>query len=148
MPVRLAEVADIGAVEGIIQAAYQPYIERIGRRPAPMDDDYAPKVHKGVVFVWDDEGVVGVVVLITAPDHLLVENVAVDPRRQREGIGRMLLAYAETRARAAGLTDLRLYPNAAMTENRALYSHLGYVEDGRRTDDGFARVFFRKPVSP
>jgi len=56
----------------------------------------------------------------------------------------MLLAFAETSAREAGISTLRLYTNAAMTENLAFYPRLGYTETGRRTDSGFGRVFFAK----
>ena len=31
-----------------------------------------------------------------------------------------------------------------MTENLALYPALGYVETGRRVEDGFSRVYFSK----
>jgi hypothetical protein len=31
-----------------------------------------------------------------------------------------------------------------MTENLALYARLGYEEDERRREDGFARVFMSK----
>ena len=54
------------------------------------------------------------------------------------------MAFAEARARALGLSELRLYTNAAMTENLVLYPRLGYLEDGRAERDGFARVFFSK----
>ena len=33
--IRLATAADIAAIEAIVQAAYSPYIERIGRKPWP-----------------------------------------------------------------------------------------------------------------
>ena len=33
-----------------------------------------------------------------------------------------------------------------MVENIHLYRKLGYVETDRRVEDGFARVFFRKPI--
>lgn len=88
--------------------------------------------------------VVGLIVLVEEPDCLLVENVAVEPERQSEGIGRALLAYAEGVARDAGLPSLRLYTHVTMTENRAFYPRLGYEETGRRSDDGFERVFFCK----
>lgn len=35
-----------------------------------------------------------------------------------------------------------------MTENIALYSRTGWQETGRGEQNGFARVFFRKPVTP
>ena len=110
-----------------------------------MDHDYGEKVAKGYAFVAEEAGsVVGLVVLVPASDHLLVENVAVDPSRQGEGIGRALLAFAEAAARDAGVSTLQLYTNAAMTENLAFYPRLGYEEVGRRTDAGFERVFFSK----
>jgi hypothetical protein len=33
-----------------------------------------------------------------------------------------------------------------MTENRAWYARLGYVEFDRRTEHGFSRVFLRKSL--
>jgi N-acetylglutamate synthase-like GNAT family acetyltransferase len=80
--IRPAQAPDVVAVSEIVERAYGIYIERIGRRPAPIDDDYAEKIHKGAVFVADDGGVAGLLVLLIAPEHLLIENVAVDPERQ------------------------------------------------------------------
>jgi GNAT superfamily N-acetyltransferase len=146
--VRLARVDDLPLLRELVQRAYQRYVERIGRRPAPMDDDYAAKVRERQVFIAEDEGVAGLIVLVAGSDHLLVENVAVDPNRQGAGVGRALMAHAETYAHERGLRELRLYTNAAMTENLAFYPHLGYAEVARRTDDGFQRVFFAKAMAP
>lgn len=66
--------------------------------------------------------------MVREPDHILIENVAVDPSRQGEGIGRTLLAFAEVYARKSRINTLRLYTNAAMTENLALYLRLDYRE--------------------
>lgn len=132
----------------IVAAAYGVYVERIGRRPAPMDDDYDERLRDGRLYVADDGSVAGLIVLVPASDHLLVENVAVHPARQGEGIGRALLTYAEEYARELGLPELQLYTNAAMTENLAFYARLGYREVDRRTEEGFQRVFFSKPVDP
>ncbi|HWO15939.1 MAG TPA: GNAT family N-acetyltransferase, partial [Solirubrobacterales bacterium] len=123
---------------------YGMYVERIGGRPMPMDDDYAERVDRGLVFVADNGGVIGLIVLIQEPDHVLIENVAVDPDRQGEGIGRALLAHAETTAQESGNPAVRLYTNAKMTENLALYSSLGYKEVDRRRENGFERVFLSK----
>ena len=145
MRIRPAKSAEAEEVHELAQLAYGHYVERIGVRPGPMDTDYAEKVAQGQVSVAEDAGaVVGLIVLIPEPDHLLVENVAVDPARQGEGIGRALLAFAEEVAREAGTPTLRLYTHVLMTENRALYARLGYEETHRRTDDGFERVFFAK----
>src|SRR5204863_6857567 len=103
---------DREAIERIVEAAYGVYVERIGRRPAPMDADYAGLIDAGLVTVADrDRAVVGAIVLVPMADHLLVENVAVDPAAQRTGLGRRLMAHAEGEARARGLSELRLYTN-------------------------------------
>lgn len=144
MHIRRALAIDVSPVNDIVERAYSIYIERIGRRPAPMDDDYAEKIRQGHTFVADDDGIAGLIVLIHEVDHLLIENVAVDPRRQREGIGRALLSYAETHAHELRASTLRLYTNAAMTENLALYTSLGYHETHRRSENGFQRVYLSK----
>jgi ribosomal protein S18 acetylase RimI-like enzyme len=135
----------VTAIAGLVERAYGSYIDQIGVRPGPLDDDYAERVREGNAFVAvEGEAITGLIVLIQHPDHLLVENVAVDPDRQREGIGRALLAFAEDIARCAGLTELRLYTHALMARNRALYVGLGYEELDRRDEEGFDRVFFAK----
>ena len=58
----------------------------------------------------------------------------------------MLLDAAEAQARAAGVPELRLYTNEKMHENLAYYSRRGFVETGRALQDGYARVFFARPV--
>ena len=144
--IRAATADDIAAVEQIVALAYRPYIARIGRAPAPMTADYRallPHTH----VLTDDDAVAGVLVAIPATDHLLVDNVAIDPRHRGCGFGRRLLEYAEQQARRRGLPALRLYTNAAMTENLSLYPYLGYTEVGRGTQDGFERVFFSKALS-
>jgi ribosomal protein S18 acetylase RimI-like enzyme len=134
-------------VEAIVEQAYSPYVARIGRRPGPMDDDYAAEVAAGVVDVIEDAGeVVGLIVLVDEGETLLVQNVAVRPAAQGRGVGRELLAHAERTAVRLGLAELRLYTHSAMTENIALYTRLGWRETERRSEDGFSRVFFAKPA--
>jgi ribosomal protein S18 acetylase RimI-like enzyme len=142
--IRQADATDVSTIEDIVERAYRRYIQRIGRRPAPMDDDYAERIRLGQAFVAEDGHVTGLIILIGEPDHVLIENVAVDPLHQGGGIGRALLDYAEMSARALRMSELRLYTNATMTENLALYTRLGYQEIDRRTENGFERVFFSK----
>jgi GNAT superfamily N-acetyltransferase len=138
---------DARAVAECVRAAYAHYVERIGREPAPMTADYEGLIDAGEVWVARaGEGVAGVLVLRLQPPALLVENVAVAPDRQGEGLGRALMAFAEDRARAEGLAEVVLYTNERMTENLRFYPALGYAETGRAVQDGFARVFFRKAV--
>jgi len=86
----------------------------------------------------------GVIVLRRVDEHLLVENVTVDPARQAEGLGRALLRFGEDEARRLGISEMRLYTHELMRENIDLYGRLGWEEYDRRAENRFARVFFRK----
>ncbi|HEX6336895.1 MAG TPA: GNAT family N-acetyltransferase [Jiangellaceae bacterium] len=125
--VRPARPADRTAVEEIVQAAYEPWVRTIGVRPAPLDADYGALISGGLVFVCGAGELTGVIVLAPEPDVLLIENVAVRPDRQGEGIGRALLAFAEAEARGGNRSAVRLYTHSAMASNVALYERLGYV---------------------
>jgi ribosomal protein S18 acetylase RimI-like enzyme len=145
--IRPAGPGDVDALGAIATAAYQKYIPRIGRAPAPVTADYAEAVRSGQAWVAVQAGqVVGFVVLIARPGYLLLDNVAVLPAAQSRGIGIRLLDLAEQHARSLGLAEIRLYTNEAMTENLAYYARHGYVETHRAEQDGFRRVFFRKPI--
>jgi ribosomal protein S18 acetylase RimI-like enzyme len=145
----VAQATDQPRVETIVHEAYEGYIARIGQPPAPMTADYGRLIGAGLVHVLELDGqVAGLVVLIGAPDHLLVENVAVSPAFQGRGLGRALMAFAERAAAVGGLGEVRLYTNEKMTENLRFYPSLGYQETSRSVEDGFARVYFTKPVRP
>ncbi|MDA8312768.1 MAG: GNAT family N-acetyltransferase [Actinomycetota bacterium] len=126
-----AGTGDVAAITELARAAYEPYLARTVRPPAPMTDETNGEL-------------AGFVVVRPAGDHLLVDNVAVAPAFQRGGVGRRLLEAAEVRARAAGLSESRLYTNLSMTENLAYYPRHGYRETHRATQAGYERVFFAK----
>jgi len=143
---RPAEPEDRLAVEAIVEAAYSPYVERIGKPPGPMLDDYAKLIAAGAVSVLDDPdgAIAALIVLLPKPDHLLLDNIAVRPDRQGRGLGRLLVAFAESEARRLGYSELLLYTHATMTENIALYTGLGFRETGRGREVGYDRVFMAK----
>jgi ribosomal protein S18 acetylase RimI-like enzyme len=82
--------------------------------------------------------------LIDQDGHLLLDNIAVAPEAQGEGLGKKLVAFAESEALRRGFTELRLYTNEKMTENLTLYPRLGFEETHRGRQAGYDRVFFRK----
>jgi ribosomal protein S18 acetylase RimI-like enzyme len=151
---RPATSADVPAVEALVAAAYGHYVARIGVPPLPMVDDYPARVAAGQVWVVDaaDGGVPGpllaLVVLEEEPDHLEVDNVAVHPGAQGRGLGRALLDFAHARAVAAGLPELRLMTNELMTENQAIYEHLGWRRVGGVVREGRRAVRYAKAVTP
>ncbi|MED5611678.1 GNAT family N-acetyltransferase [Pseudomonas sp. JH-2] len=145
--IRQATPDDAPAIARLVDEAYSPYIPRIGRKPAPMLDDYRQVIAEADVFVCALDGeVAGVLVLRPQGPVVLLENIAVAPAFKGRGIGKALLAFCEDYARARRLEAIELYTNQLMTENIALYTKLGYQETHRATEDGFARVFMRKGV--
>ncbi|EJF72510.1 GNAT family N-acetyltransferase [Pseudomonas sp. SDO5522_S412] len=143
--IRPATGDDIAAIEAIVHAAYSPYIQRIGRKPGPMLDDYRQQVAAERVHVLESAGQVrGFVVLIHHDEYLLLDNLAVDPGAQGLGYGRLLLGFAERQARHG---SIRLYTNEAMTENIALYTRKGYVETHRAEENGLRRVYMQKDLT-
>ena len=145
---RKASGSDLAAVRAIATIAYAPYVGRIGRPPTPMVADFSLSIDGNVVTVAEvgDGKVVGYVVAYPVNDFWHLENIAVHPRWHGRGIGRMLIADVEARARAAGARNVDLYTNQTMTENQMFYRRLGYVETGRGEEAGFNRVYFRKDL--
>ena len=113
-----------------------------------MLDDYAARVSKGVVWVIEEGSTIaGIIVLLSKPDYMLLDNIAVAPARQGSGLGRRLLAFAEAEAVRRGYREIRLYTHLTMTENQRLYAAIGYEETGHGTEAGYERVFMRKRLA-
>ena len=146
--VRAAEPDEAAAVAALVDAAYAKYVPRIGRKPAPMLVGYTDLIAKKAVYVLPGaSGLRGVLVIMPDEEGMFLENIAVHPDAQGQGLGRQLMAFVEEAARARNLPAIHLYTNEAMTENLAFYTRLGYEETGRRTEDGYRRVFFRKQLT-
>jgi GNAT superfamily N-acetyltransferase len=132
-------------VASLVDAAYGHYVERIGRPPAPMTKDYAEVIRGHRVTVAERDGAISGVIVLTATDEgFLIDNVAVHPSHRGTGLGRALLEFAEAEARRAGFDSVYLFTHEKMTENRALYSRIGYVEFDRRSQGDFSLVYMRK----
>ena len=141
--IRPAVAADVAAVKAVTDAAYHPYIERIGVVPVPVEADHAANVAAGKVFVTGDP-VIGLVVLEEHDDHLFLDSIAVHPDAHGRGVGRRLLLFVDARARALGLPEVRLYTNAMMWENRKIYPKYGYEAVEQRVDGPYDRIHYRK----
>ena len=143
MDPRPATAADLPAIREVVGAAYARYLSRMDRPPAPMLADYGAAVDAGRLWVTG-QPVAGLIELTGAGDTLHIGNVAVHPGSQGTGLGRLLMDFAERRAILLGLTRLNLYTNEVMTENQGIYTHLGYREVDRHTEDGYRRVYLEK----
>ncbi|MFI6015731.1 GNAT family N-acetyltransferase [Streptomyces sp. NPDC051243] len=144
--IRPATAADVPAVKAVTDAAFTPYIERIGVVPVPMEADHAANVAAGKVFVTGDP-VTGLVVVEAREDHLFLDSIAVHPDAHGRGVGRRLLHFVDARARALGLHEVRLYTNAMMWENQKIYPKFGYELTERREDGPYDRIHYRKRLA-
>ena len=111
--------------------------------PGPMLRDYRPSVEDGATWVTGSP-IAAVLTLYPRDDYLLIENIAVHPDAQGRGLGRALMGFAEQEAARRGLTRLALLTHEVMTENQAIYAHLGYTEVDRRAEDGYRRIYMEK----
>jgi len=145
--IRRARPDEAGAIRTLVRRAYAKWIISVGAEPLPMRADYdrALAEHE----IWAIDGIAGCIALIELkpePDHLLIVNVAVDPGHQGRGLGRRLLDFAEREALRRGLAELRLYTNAKMSENRALYTARGYSESRQEQRGEFTIVHMTKAL--
>jgi hypothetical protein len=83
---RPALPGDAAAVAACVCEAYVHYIERIGKQPGPMLEDYSRVIAEASVHVAVDAGrVVGAIVLMKTDEGFYVDNVAVRPSARGTG---------------------------------------------------------------
>jgi ribosomal protein S18 acetylase RimI-like enzyme len=142
--IRRASPDDATHIRSIARAAYAKYIARIGREPAPMVADFAAEIAADHVVVIESAGlVVGYLIGWPETDAYFIDNIAIDPMRQGEGLGRKLIDHAIQEARRLGFLAVRLYTNVAMNENLSMYAHLGFSETHQAWENGFHRIYMR-----
>ncbi|KAJ6139878.1 Acyl-CoA N-acyltransferase [Penicillium samsonianum] len=144
-----ATVEDIPAIRAMVDAAYSKYIERIGKPPAPMTEDWDQVIRTHEVLVLrDNERIVGSITFHKdePTNSLKIDNVVVDPTTQGRGYGYKMIKYAEVEAQKQGLSSVTLFTNVKMFENVGFYAKLGFMETDRRVEDGFERVYFYKKL--
>lgn len=145
--VRLAVEADAYAVKTCVIAAFERYVERIGKQPAPMLLDFSAEIEAQHVWLAEEEmRIVGAIVQYETEIGFYIDTVAALPSKQGKGVGRALLTFAEEEARRRGYNSIYLCTNSKMTENQVLYSRIGYVEYERKYEAGYDRVFYSKAL--
>ena len=145
--IRRAVPADADAIAALTDMAYAKYVQRMGRKPQPMTVDYHHMLAEHPIWLLCvGQTVAGLLVLIPEPDIMLIYSVAIHPDYQHRGFGRRLLAWADQEALQAGYSRIRLYTNALMEENIALYKSLGYHETHREPFNGLFIVHLAKTL--
>ena len=133
---RVAGEADIPALVRVINRAYA--LERAfkdgDRTDASEVRDQLTK--QDAVFLVIDDGaapteLAGAVHVEIRQDRGYFSMLAVDPRRQGSGLGRLLVTAAEEHCRSAGCTFLDIQIVNLRTELPAFYAKFGYAPYAR-----------------
>jgi ribosomal protein S18 acetylase RimI-like enzyme len=131
---RRATAEDADELAALARAPYARHVPVIGREPMPMTADWGQLLSEQEIWIVEgpaSEAIASLALEVQA-DHVTVWSVAVAPAHQQRGLGRRLMAFAEGRARDLQRPELRLFTNARMEGNIALYRRLGYGETRRQ----------------
>lgn len=149
MQIRQALVHDLAAIITCADLAFESVSGGPGEQTLTLDGALTSQVGEGVIYlIGDSTRSLGYISLWPISDHLFVDTIAVLPAHQGQGLGRRLLAFAESEASRLGLHSVRLFTKEVMADNLAFYQRRGYRETGRCDEDGYSRVFYRKHVLP
>ncbi len=144
---RRAEPRDVPEITNLTRAAYAPWVDVIGREPLPMVADYAAALQDHIIELAIEAGEMrGLIEMVEKPDCLLIENVAVSPSYQGQGLGSALLRHAEKWADTLGLPSLRLYTNQKFQSNIAFYERFGFGVESTEPFKGGWTVYMRKSL--
>jgi ribosomal protein S18 acetylase RimI-like enzyme len=82
------------------------------------------------------------------PGEAHIRMLGVDPAARTRGVGTLLMAAAEARARAAGKTFVTLHTTPRMEAAQRMYARLGYERtEDHVFPDGFVLLGYRKELS-
>jgi N-acetylglutamate synthase-like GNAT family acetyltransferase len=145
MVFRRAVVEDYKLINAIALKAYEKYVERMGKEPAPM----RPVIQKqDVVFICEDnKHVIAFAILVKINDQIILDSIAVDPSHQKKGIGNNFIKYIEQYLIEQKINKYQLYTNEKMFENIDWYQKIGFKIFKKVTEKGFNRIYFEKQLS-
>lgn len=144
---RRAAPADAAKVRGLVRQAYAKWVPIMGREPLPMLADYDLAVREHEIDLAYVGGVLAALIeIIVHPDHLFIENLAVDPGHQGRGLGKFLLAHVEARAQVLAVPELRLLTAQKMAGNAAFYQSVGFQIDRTEPFKGGFTIYMSKKV--
>ena len=91
-----ATLKDAPYLVRLADEAYRHYIARIGRPPAPMLADFTRHITDDTVFIAIKDVICGYVVLCHDLVCWRLDNIAVAPSNQGQGIGAALIRHSES----------------------------------------------------
>jgi N-acetylglutamate synthase-like GNAT family acetyltransferase len=130
MKTRTAELEDAENIARLVNDAFRP--ERFfsnGDRTSP--EKVRALMPKGkFLLVEEADALIGCVYIEVLGERGYFGLLAIDPARQRSGLGSRLVAIAEEECRSAGCRFMDLTIVNLRKELPGFYRHRGYVENG------------------
>ena len=149
MGIAPATARNASDVYAVVDAAFARYLSRMDGPPAPLLADYTRLCERGdVTALRVGRRIVAVMVSSIIGRTLEIETLAVHPMFEGQGHGTNMLEWAVDRAMEHGANAVTLYTNAVMHEAQDFWAAQGFVETGRRVEDGFDRVYYRRSLLP
>ena len=125
---RRAGVSDVAALEKLQNASFRRNAILAGQTPIPLQWNYRAVVAACEVWlVADGDGPVAALIIDPRNADFYIESVAVAPDNKGTGLGNLLLAFAEQRAKHHQRDIVRLMTNEKLVHNVGWYQRKGYV---------------------
>jgi ribosomal protein S18 acetylase RimI-like enzyme len=151
---RAAARDDVDAVVDLVESAYRGETSRAGwTSEADLLDGQRTDAEEvlaslpDLVLAVQDDELVGCCALVPKGDHAYFGMFAVRPGLQGGGIGAQLIAEAERRAAAQGLSYVEMTVLDVRTELIAFYLRRGYVDTGETQPFPYGDERFGRPRS-
>ena len=141
--IRAARPDEAEAIVALIQRAFGEYRGKLRPESGALletPETLKAAMKTGTVLLAERAGrVLGCVSVRRKDNCAYAGRLAVEPMERGIGIGRALLAAAESLARRMGADRLRVDVRLKLRDNRAFFRALGFVEGAERCHPGFSK---------
>ena len=130
MVLREAADADVRTLVRLMRVAFEEYRDRLDPPSAAHDETeetVRTRLAEGsAVIAFNAAEPVGFAFYQTQDSHVYFSRLSVLPEHRRQGIGRALIEYVETRAQELGFKGVRLGVRLQLPHLKDRYERLGY----------------------
>jgi len=140
----------IDKIECLMRAAFDPYVQLLGRKLTPNAYRWLEAaIENNVLYVaMEDSTIIGVIACTRDGQDLVIDQIAVHPTRQNAGVGQFLLEKVESLAYEHGQRSISLDTALMMKDLLRFYHRNGFKEVNRALPkhgkDPHMRVYLKK----
>lgn len=146
MRVDLLGAADTSVVAALLREVDRSLFHGLPLDPGALATEFASARRDHYWGIWDGEDLQAIFFLrgLDAGFAVPAFGVAVAPRAQRRGLGRLALVFAERWSQEAGLAEIMLTVTDSNQRAIALYESQGFIRTGERSSKG--NLIYRKSL--